>query len=433
MKILAVGSDPNTMVASLLLSRKGHTVQWLPGSTLGGIVSLMSNASFDPALAQELGLRLPEKKIGRLGVSRAGDRVLLSRSEIRGHGITPRDRERWPDFVKLLDDASTIWKNLFRVSPDVALSSWREHARGHALEILRLPWSCLRDFLDDWFEGELLKATLASAALSGTRQGPFASGTAFLLLRRWARDEVLATDAPPLKGLQEMLTGKVEVLEDSAERFQVEGGRLTTVFTQKGAVLEPDLVLSGEDPVTTLTRRLRLSDIEPELGDQILAWKTDSTTGTAVVDSGEFGDVGVVSFTDTVESLERAYDPTKYGRGSVELFGELETATGRIWVQHLMGDRMKESVSAFCRTYGLSGLSDLQTPADLARDFDISGGHLYGGEVTLWQSMGLRDVFANPVSGLHLCGAGSSPGDYSGLSGQRCAERLANALQPVSS
>lgn len=434
MRILAVGSDPNTMVASLLLTRKGHSIQWLCGSTLGGITSLMGNAPFDPALAVELGLRLPEKKRGRLGISRSGERVHLTRTDIRGDGITARDQERWLDFVKLLDDASTIWKNLYQEPAGDVMSTWRQHPRGHAMEILRLPWSNLRDFLDDWFESDLLKATLAASALMGSRQGPFACGTVFLLLRRWAREEVLAASAPPLAALRErLLVEKVEIIEDSVAHYQLENGRLKAVQTQGGQTLEVDAVISGEDPVTTLTKRLKMREISPELGDQLVAWKTDSTTATATVDRSDFHDVGVVSFTDTVESLERAFDPTKYGRGSQELFGELETEGGRLWLQHCVSDQAAHGVSNFARTYELHEPSDVLMPADLGRTFGLSGGHLFGGEVTLWQSMGLRDVFSNPIPGLYLCGAGTGPGDYSGLSGRLCAERLIGETQRVGS
>ncbi len=59
--------------------------------------------------------------------------------------------------------------------------------------------------------------------------------------------------------------------------------------------------------------------------------------------------------------------------------------------------------------------SELLLPADLEREFRITGGHWHHGELALDQFMMMRPVpgaaqYAMPVGGLFLCGAGCHPG-----------------------
>ncbi len=422
-RTVVVGSDPNSLVVALLLSRAGHGVQLLTGSHFGGVTRLMGNARLDSDLAEELSVELPMPKQGRLGLSPSGARVSLRREAIDGE-VSDNDKARWPEFVRLLDDASKLWRRMGNSSSEELVEQWRGLGRRHSMEVLRLPWHNLRDFLNEWFESELLKASLASAALFGSRQGPFASGTAFLLLRRWARDEILSAAPAPLDALMEALlkTG-VAIQKEHPSKFEVEGGQVRAVTTTTGRSFEVDLVISGEDPVITWKERIGLFRADPEIADAVEAWKIHSTVGTAAVEASGFSDFGVVSLTDTVNSLERAYDRTKYGESSVTPFGEFEPAAPRVWVQHLVGQGSKTMIDPFCKSFGLTAFDRL-SPEDIERGWGVTGGHLYGGDPVLWQSLWLRDVFSQPLENLHLCGSGTGTGDYSGLNGKRVATKV---------
>jgi len=59
--------------------------------------------------------------------------------------------------------------------------------------------------------------------------------------------------------------------------------------------------------------------------------------------------------------------------------------------------------------------TELLTPADIEREFRITGGHWHHGELALDQALMMRPVpgaaqYATPLSGLFLCGAGCHPG-----------------------
>ena len=72
----------------------------------------------------------------------------------------------------------------------------------------------------------------------------------------------------------------------------------------------------------------------------------------------------------------------------------------------------------------------LFTPTDLKEKFGVTGGHLFGGEKTLWQSYSLRERLINPLPNLFLCGASTGPGDYSGVSGLLTAAQIGR-FEPI--
>jgi phytoene dehydrogenase-like protein len=72
--------------------------------------------------------------------------------------------------------------------------------------------------------------------------------------------------------------------------------------------------------------------------------------------------------------------------------------------------------------------SELLTPADIEKQFHITGGHWHHGELALDQFMFVRPVcgaaqYRMPLDGLYLCGAGTHPGGgISGAAGRNAAK-----------
>jgi phytoene dehydrogenase-like protein len=86
---------------------------------------------------------------------------------------------------------------------------------------------------------------------------------------------------------------------------------------------------------------------------------------------------------------------------------------------------------------GLKGLvvaAELITPSDLERDWSLSGGHIFHGELSLDQAFTMRPLlgfgnYRTPLSGLYLCGSGTHPGTgLTGGSGANAARVVIEAL-----
>jgi phytoene dehydrogenase-like protein len=74
--------------------------------------------------------------------------------------------------------------------------------------------------------------------------------------------------------------------------------------------------------------------------------------------------------------------------------------------------------------------SQVLTPHDLEKQFNLTEGHLYGGEMNLAQAFHVRSVpgqahYRTPISQLYLCGAATHPGGgISGMSGRHLVSEL---------
>ena len=103
-------------------------------------------------------------------------------------------------------------------------------------------------------------------------------------------------------------------------------------------------------------------------------------------------------------------------------------------------DRYRDQLLEVLERYapGLKGLVtdvELLTPADIERQFRITGGHWHHAELTLDQALMVRPVpgmsqYATPVEGLYLCGAGCHPGGgIMGAAGRNAARAVAAGVR----
>jgi len=354
------------------------------------------------------------------------------------------------------------------------LEPWRELGPRQGYEILRLPWMPVRDFLDEHFQDQGLKGLLATAALRGANQGPFACGTTFRLLDQWTRGELLQgwTATGGLTGLVSQLreqiaglpieviagqpTASVELDDDQIAAFTLidtlKGGAWPTEPAWKptssclastlAKPLPPGSAPSARDRVESILRHFRFNGCVARM---LLA--VDGLPRLTGLPEELLGDTLV--FQPGLLSLEKTFDHSKYGRPAPEPWLEMTVPSladpglapsGQhvvsLWIQyapHRHGVRLEDAALALLRKFWPELDAQLLHkvylgPAELAERLGLTEGHLGGGEATLDQSLGLR--FQNGFAGLgspfvnfDLCGASASPGGYQGWAGWRAARR----------
>ncbi len=426
MKILCLGSCPNVLAAALLLRSQGvHQVELLPGGIWGGLSSVLPVSSFDPELGARLGLPSPSNPGPRSGRNRAGQFVSLFADRLEGDHLGRSDQERWPEFVALMERSSQLLRQSYRASFSELASSWQELEKDKALETLRLPWQSLRELLNRWFEDPLLKATLAGAALIGTRLGPFAPGTTHHLLARWARGEVLGAARSPLQELKEaILEAEIPIISGQVQKFQIQGGLVRSALSDQGTEHCADTFLTSEDPITTCVLRVGHRHLGPELNALLAQWQHRCASVTATLPAAFQGSGGVVTLVEDLEQLEQAADAVKYGQASPRPFAEWDPGSGRLLAQHAASDGSL-GFESLAQDYRLE-IDGVQTESSQDREqrFGLGSGHLFGGETALWQSHHLRDRLAQPLPNLLLCGASTGPGDYTGLAGELVYQKV---------
>jgi phytoene dehydrogenase-like protein len=322
------------------------------------------------------------------------------------------------------------------------------------------------DFLDQWFETDVLKATMSASGIIGTFLGVRSPGTAYVLLHHYMGE---IDGAFRSWGFSRGGTGAISnaiaaaAREFGAEirtqapiaRILVKNGRATGVALQNGDEFEARVISSSVDPRLTFVRMIEPGHLPEEFLEQVQHYKFRGSSGKVNLALDALPDFkclpgtgphlrGAISISPSVDYMERAYDEAKYGRYSrrpyidcviPSLTDPSVAPPGKhvmsCFVQyapyHLKEGSWDEQREAFGDTV-IETLAEhapnirniihgrqVLTPLDLEREFGLSEGNIFQGELSLEQLFFLRPVpgwarYRTPLRGLYLCGSAAHPG-----------------------
>ncbi|MDP3910238.1 MAG: NAD(P)/FAD-dependent oxidoreductase [Gemmatimonadales bacterium] len=401
-----------------------------------------------------------------------------TRRELYRH--SPRDADAYDEYGRLMHFmAQAVKPILSMVPPDPtsfalgdlrALLGLGRHFRGLGSErlhaLVKLMTMSSADFLDEWFETDVLKATKAASGIIGTFLGPRSPGTAYVLLhhymgeldgvfRAWgfakggtgAVSEAIASAAREL--------GAEIRCEASVARVLVRGGRVRGVVLDTGDELAAPVVLSSLDPRRTFLELLEPAQLPADLVADIRRFKFRGSSGKVNLALDALPSFtcmpgigrqhrGAFSISPSLDYVERAYDDAKYGEFSRRPYMDIVFPSvidpgmappGKhvmsIFVQyapyHLnggwndarreaFGDAVIDTVETFAPGLKQRILHrQVLTPADIERITGLSEGNIFAGELALHQLFFLRPApgwakFTTPVPGYYQCGSGTHPG-----------------------
>ncbi len=338
------------------------------------------------------------------------------------------------------------------------------------------------EFLDEWFESEQVKVTLATDGVIGANGGPRSPGTAYILLHHcmggvfghrglWgfvrggmgAVSEAIAASA---RG-----SGATIRTNAAVARIQTRNGRAAGVVLESGEEIEAGAVASNLDPKVTFLRLCEERDLDGEFVAAIRRFRIEGTSckiNLALNGLPEFtaypGAPGphhraTMHICPSIEYVERAWDDAKYGRPSERPLLELTIPTmydaslapaGKhimgIFLQYApytlrestwdelrepFGDRVISLIEEYVPNIrSIIEHRQVLSPLDLERRFGITGGNIFHGEMSLDQMFLMRPVagwarYRTPLAGLYLCGSGAHPGGgVMGAPGYNCAREM---------
>ncbi|MGE5408114.1 MAG: phytoene desaturase family protein, partial [Syntrophothermus sp.] len=409
--------------------------------------------------------------------------------------INPRDAESFVPFEdRLFRVAEFLSPMLLREPPALGskrpgdlLSLAREAARAAGLsrtdvhEIVRMFTMSVADLLDEYFEHDGLKGSIASTGVVGVWAGPNTPGTAYNLLHHalgelngvkgsWghviggmgAISEAIAASARSAGA--EIRTGA------AVASIDIEGERVVGVTLADGEQLRAPVVASGAHPKTTILDLAGAENFPEEVAADMRRYRTRG--GSVKINmvlseppryegvSDEMQEVlrhTGVNLCPSIEYLERAWQDAVSGRPAAEPYVECELPSAidpsltddGTWVMTMFtqygpheesgwADGDRERYADACIEHlgryapNLPGAileREVLAPPDLERIFGLVGGSIFQGEQGLDQMAFMRPSpllagYATPVHGLYLCGAGTHPGGgVMAASGHNAAKR----------
>ena len=195
------------------------------------------------------------------------------------------------------------------------------------------------DFLDQWFETDVLKATMSASGIIGTFLGVRSPGTAYVLLHHYMGEIDGAFRA---WGFARGGTGAISnAIADAAReagveirtqagiaQIMVKNGKAKGVVLANGDEIYADVISSSVDPRLTFTEIHRSRSICPDdFLEEVNRYKFRGSSGKVNMALDGLPNFkcmpgpgahlrGAISISPSVEYMERAYDDAKYGNFS---------------------------------------------------------------------------------------------------------------------
>jgi len=324
------------------------------------------------------------------------------------------------------------------------------------------------EFLDQWFETDALKATMSASGIIGTFLGVRSPGTAYVLLHHYMGE---IDGAFRSWGFSRGGTGAISnaiaaaAQEAGAEirtkaavcKLLARNGRATGVALEDGEEISATVVSSGVDPHLTFEKFLEPDELPVEFLEDVRRYKFRGSSGKVNLALEALPDFrclpgagthlrGAISISPSVEYMERAYDDAKYGHFSRRPYIDIvipsltdpsvappgkhvlscfvqyapyKLAEGEgTWDEQRerFGDNVVNTIAEFAPNLKRIMIGrQVLTPLDLEREFGLTQGNIFQGELSLEQLFFLRPVpgwayYRTPIQNLYMCGAATHPG-----------------------
>jgi len=398
--------------------------------------------------------------------------------DIRRHSRL--DAEAYDEFSKMMTPMCRFVKPLLSmVPPDPTtlnpkdlkqlhflLQRFRELSSDERYTLVQLMTMSSADFLDQWFETDVLKATMSASGIIGTFLGIRSPGTAYVLLHHYMGE---IDGAFRSWGFSRGGTGAISnAIADAAREVGVEirtkapvgkilvkNGRACGVALQDGEELSAHVVSSSVDPHLTFEKFLEPGELPADFLEGVRRYKFRGSSGKVNLALDALPNFkclpgpgahlrGAISISPSMDYMERAYDDAKYGHYSRRPYIDMvipsltdpsvappgkhvlscfvqyapyKLADGN-WddQKEAFGDNVINTIAEYAPNIKdiIIGRQIL-TPLDLEREFGLTQGNIFQGELSLEQLFFLRPVagwayYGTPIHNLYMCGSATHPG-----------------------
>ena len=354
-------------------------------------------------------------------------------------------------------------------------------------ETIRFWTMSVAEYLDEYFETDVIKTAKSASGIIGTALGIHSPGTAYVLLHHYMGDVDgnvgswgfarggTGAVADAIAGAFQAEGGELRT-EAGVDKFIVRNGKTTGVALDNGEEIHANVVVSAMDVKRTFLTCMDKSDLPEKFHKRVENFKIRGSSGKInialdglptfpALPEGSPLRQGGMHFTDSMERMERAYDDWKDGTWSKDPYLDMTIPTmtdptmappgkhfmscfiqycprqvnGRDWTQEDK-DGFQKSVFDQISNYSpdfedLVLHAEVRTPQDIENEIGITEGNIFHGELTMDQLMLNRPVpgyaqYRSPIGGLYMCGSSTHPGGgIMGAPGANAAREILSDLK----
>ena len=423
--------------------------------------------------------------LGTVNFGDGGERLFAYHDEEAAHlelkRHSPHDADAMHRFqADLTRYAQLIRKTLLRTPPDP--TSFRPRDIRELLYLAKQFWALgekeiyeyvrfftmsAAEYLEDYFENDMIKAAMASPGIIGTALGVYSPGSSYILLHHVMGDVDGSIGAWGLArggmgAISNAIAGALaehggEIRTNAGvQQVLVENRKAVGVALENGDEIRARIVVSNLDAKRTFTRIMDKNDLPEGIYEKARNFKIRGSSGKVNialsgmpkftgVPENRYINRGGQGFTGSLETMERAYDCWKRGRWSDDPFIEsiipsawdpTVAPPGQHWMSNFVQycppeladgpwtpekrDQFGQTVVDKIERYS-PGFKDLivhmevRTPHEMEQEIGLTEGNIFQGELTIDQLLFNRPFpgyaqYRMPVRNLYMCGSSTHPG-----------------------
>jgi phytoene dehydrogenase-like protein len=522
--VIVIGAGHNGLTCAAYLARAGLKVRVVERRAVVGGASVTeefhpgfrnSTAAYtvgllNPQVIADLdlyghGLRIVERRAMNFLPNAAGTGFLLTGAGGLKEAIarvSPADAARYPAYAQEIDKVADLLRaQLLRTPPNLTRAGWRV-ALSEILRLIRvgldlrgldfdgarglhdLMTRSAGDYLDAWFESDLVKALFGFDAVVGNHASPYTPGSAYVQLhhsfgevngRRGVWGHAIGGMGAVTQAMARAATaaGAEISIASPVREVIVERGRASGVVLADGTAVRARAVAANVDPKLLYGRLVPAGALAAEFMARIRAYRCHSATFRMNVALSELPDFAAlpgrtvadhhtagIILAPSLAYMDRAYCDARLDGWSREPIIEMlipstlddslakpgchvaslfcqhttyDLPNGRTWTssREEVADLMIATVERHAPGFAKSVIArQILSPVDMEETFGLTGGDIFHGALGLDQLFSARPLighadYRGPVPGLYHCGSGAHPGGgVTGAPGYNAAREI---------
>ena len=334
-------------------------------------------------------------------------------------------------------------------------------------ETIRFWTMSVRDYLEEYFESEIIKAHMAGSAIIGTALGPYSPGSAYVLLHHYmgevdgnvgawgyARGGMGSITQAMSKSL--LAHGGHIKTGSAVKNILIKNNRSYGLALENGDEIYADKIVSNLDVKRTFLKVVEKKELPSEFYTAVKNFKIRGSSGKLnialddrpiwkSIPKDDPAGTGDLHFTQSIEEMEGAYDDWKDGKWSTLPYVDMCIPTlndptmapqGKhymsVFVQYVpynltdggwseekrlkFGKHVMDRIGNYSTNFKDIVLhAEVRTPKELEAEVGLTEGNIFQGELTMDQLMFNRPIpgyaqYKSPIKNLYMCGSSTHPG-----------------------
>ena len=325
----------------------------------------------------------------------------------------------------------------------------------------------VRDYLEEYFESDVVKAHLAGSAIIGTALGPYSPGSAYVLLHHYMGevDGTVGAWGYARGGMGSITQAMSKSFETSGGEIKagspvsnilIKNNRSYGLVLENGDEIYANKIVSNLDVKRTFLKVVEEKQLPEDFYQAVKNFKIRGSSGKLnialddlplwkSIPEGDPAGTGDLHITQSIEEMERAYDDWKDGKWSSYPYVDMcipsindptMAPQGKhymsVFIQYVpynlanggwtedkrleFGKHVMGRIGNYSTNFNdIIKHAEIRTPKELEAEVGLTEGNIFQGELTMDQLMFNRPIpgyaqYKTPIKNLYMCGSSTHPG-----------------------